>query len=235
MRILNKAVKRACKAVGVHVSKIYSQPSALMYHKIELLFDVGANIGQYAMSTRTEGYSGRIVSFEPLPDAHDALLKNAQNDPLWSVHKRCAVGSKPGESEINISKDSYASSLLPVLETHLSAAPDSVVIGKAKTEVITLDSVFDHYRKNGEKTFLKIDTQGYETEVLNGLSKNIQNIFALQLELSTVPLYDNQDIYTYFFYFFEQKGFFLWSLIPGTANRSTGQLLQFDAVFVRKS
>jgi FkbM family methyltransferase len=235
MRFLDKLVKNSLKGVGIHVSRIVKQPTPLAYHGIELLLDVGANIGQYAMSTRLEGYRGTIVSFEPLPDAYETLTDNSRKDTLWTVHPRCAVGSKPGVAEINISKDSYASSLLPILQTHIAAAPNSVFIGKAKTDVITLDSVFDSYRKNAEKTFLKIDTQGFEAEVLEGLSKNIQNIFSVQLELSIVPLYDNQALYPYVFTFFEQHGFLLWSLIPGTANTSTGQLLQFDAVFDRSN
>ena len=234
MRIVNKMAKNIFKSVGLNLSRIANlPPSPLVHHKIDLLFDVGANIGQYAMRKRTEGYKGRIVSFEPLPDAYETLLQKSKNDPLWTVHKRCAVGSKLGEAEINISQNSYSSSLFPMLQAHLSVAPDSAYIGKAKTDVITLDSVFESYRANSEKTFLKIDTQGFETEVLNGLSVNLRNIFAVQLELSIVPLYDNQDLYKYFFAFCEEKGFFLWSLIPGFYDASTGQLLQFDAIFVR--
>jgi FkbM family methyltransferase len=239
MRIVKKIVKNIFRSAGLNVSQIVGPPpspppSPLVHYKIELLLDVGANIGQFAMHARAEGYKGRIVSFEPVPDAYETLLLKSQSDPLWTVHKRCAVGSKPGEAEINISGNSQSSSLLPMLQAHLSAAPDSVYIGKAKTEVITLDSVFESYRTHNEKTLLKIDAQGFETEVLNGLSKNFQHIFAVQIELATVPLYGSQDLYQHFFTFFEESGFFLWSLIPVFGDASTGQLLEFDAVFVRK-
>ncbi len=235
MHVTKNVIKKLFRAVGLKISRAPEElPSFLIHHRIELVFDVGANIGQYAIAIRDEGYQGRIVSFEPLADAYETLLKKSLSNPLWTIHKRCALGSKPGEAEINISQNSYSSSLLPMLQTHISAAPASTYIGKSKTEVITLDSVFDTYRKSSEKTFLKIDTQGFETQVLDGASKNLQNIFAVQLELSIVPLYDNQDIYKYFFTFFEKNGFTLWSLIPGFADTATGQLLQFDAVFFRK-
>ncbi|UZJ42721.1 FkbM family methyltransferase [Prosthecochloris sp. SCSIO W1101] len=227
-------VRGVFRSIGFSISRI-NYKSPLIHHKIDLIFDVGANIGQYAMSMRTEGYKGKIVSFEPLPDAYEMLIKNSHKDPFWTVHKRCAVGAKLGEADINISQNSYSSSLLPMLQVHSSAAPASVYIGKAKTDVITLDSVFDFYRKNNEKIFLKIDTQGFENEVLKGLSKNLKNIFGVQLELSVVPLYENQNLYKYFFAFFEENGFFLWSLIPGFADAKTGQLFQFDAIFVRNS
>lgn len=235
MRIVNKAVKNAFESVGLKVSKIANQPpNPLTHHQIDLLFDVGANIGQHALMTRAEGYRGRIVSFEPLPDAHEVLLRKSQDDPLWTVHKRCAVGSKLGEAEMNISKNSYSSSLLPMLQAHSSASPDSIYVGKVKTEIITLDSVFESYRTNDEKTLLKIDAQGFETEVLNGISNNLRNLFGVELELSVVALYDGQDLYSHFFEFFEEHGFSLWTLKPSFSDPSTGQLLQFETVFVRK-
>lgn len=236
MSIGNKIIKSAFKTLGLNISRNGKKSaSPILYHNIELLFDVGANVGQYAMLSREEGYKGKIVSFEPLPVAYELLLKKSKNDYSWTVHERCAVGSNPSEAEINISENSYSSSLLPMLQAHALAAPESVYIGKAKTKIISLDSIFNCYRKNNEKTFLKIDTQGFESEVLKGLSENLKNIFAVQLELSIVPLYDNQETYQYFFTFFENNGFVLWSLIPGFTNSITGQMLQFDAIFVRRA
>jgi hypothetical protein len=98
-----------------------------------------------------------------------------------------------------------------------------------------LDSVVNQYRRNNEKTFLKIDTQGFEKEVLNGLSLNLENILAIQLELSITPLYENQELYEYFFSFFKKNNFRLWNLIPGFFNPQTGELLQFDAIFVKNN
>ena len=231
---MKKILKRIFNKVGLDISYYKKIPESLVHHKIELLFDIGANTGQYAKRTRNEGYKNKIISFEPLPDAYEKLLKNSKNDPLWIIHKRCALGSSIGETEINISQNSYSSSILPMLQAHSSVAPDSGYIGKTKTEVITIDSIFDSYRKNNEKTYLKIDVQGFEKEVLEGLTLNLKNIFAVQLELSIVPLYDKQELYKYFFSFFEKNGFVLWSLAPVFHNPKTGELLQFDAIFVKK-
>ena len=240
MSLLKTIVKKSFHAAGFDVSRIRRvpaprPPSPLVHHGIELLFDVGANAGQYAMLTRTEGYDGRIVSFEPLPDAFEALARNAASDPLWTVHERCALGAVPGEAELNIAGNSYSSSLLPMLHTHSDAAPDSVYVAKALTKVITLDSVFDRYRTRGEKVFVKIDTQGFEAEVLKGASECLRQVYALELELSLVPLYENQQLYDYFLALLSESGFFLWSLSPVFSDQRTGQSLQVDGVFVRKS
>src|SRR4051794_15879966 len=73
-------------------------------HNVDLVIDVGANVGQYATRLRQAGYSGRIVSFEPLPDAFADLARAAADDPLWDV-RNAALGSCEDEIEFHISED----------------------------------------------------------------------------------------------------------------------------------
>jgi len=240
MNPFKKLIKQALSACGLKIYKVRTEfarlqpPNPLVYHKVDLLLDVGANVGQYVIENRQQGYLGQVVSFEPLPDAYQILRENAYGDSEWVIHERCAVGSEIGQTEINISKNSFSSSLLPMLETHSDSAPESVYIGTASTPVITLDSVYERYAKDKKKVFLKIDTQGFEAHVLAGALKSLQSIFAVQLELSLVPLYANQELYPYFLKFFEDQGFYLWQIIPGFIDNDSGQSLQFDAIFLRK-
>lgn len=234
--MLKKFVKKSFNFLGLDLRKLSGPlPPPTVYHRIDIVFDVGANIGQYALSIRRGGFKGRIVSFEPLPDAHRELLSNSEKDPRWIVHSRCALGSSFGFTKVNISRNSYSSSILPILNTCLSAAPDAVYIGEVGTPIVTLDSVFDSYTNHSERIFLKIDTQGYEWEVLAGCLKKLPQIKAIQLELSTVTLYEGQKLYRDFFEFFESNGFYLWSIMPGWPNETTGQTLQFDAIFINGS
>jgi FkbM family methyltransferase len=234
--MLKKIVKKSFNIFGFELRRLINPPlSPTVYHNIDLVFDVGANIGQYASLTRKEGFKGRIVSFEPLPDAHRELSIISEKDAMWTVHPRCAVGSSLDSTKINIAKNSFSSSLLPMLDAHSSAAPESIYVGDVETPLITLDSVFDKYCNQSERIFLKIDTQGYESQVLAGCLSKLPRIKAVQLELSSVPLYEGQELYRYFFDFFEANGFYLWSILPGFSNEVTGQLLQFDAVFINKS
>ena len=99
--------------------------------------------------------------------------------------------------------------------------------------MVTVDSIFAKYCKPGEKVFLKIDTQGFEGEVLNGAQNVLHQIAIVQLEMSIVPLYVGQRLYDYFFSFFKERGFFLWSLERGFYDPISGQHLQFDGTFVR--
>jgi FkbM family methyltransferase len=237
--MFTEALKSLFRMAGLKISRLPGKddvpPSVFEHLGIQVIFDVGANDGQFSIQTRQSGYRGKMVSFEPLPEAHARLQAAANSDPQWSVHPRMALGSAEGTTQINISRNSYSSSILPMLSTHSSAAPDSAYIGVVDTEITTLDAVFQQYRSSGEKAFLKIDTQGFETEVLAGATKSLESISGVRLEMSIVPLYESQDLYRYFLDFFESRGFLLWTLEPGFHDRHTGQLLQFDAVFVRKS
>jgi FkbM family methyltransferase len=230
---LKESLKDILKQMGLDVRIYRKIPSPLVIHKIDLLLDVGANAGQYAMKARAAGYRNRIVSFEPLSTAHESLEANARSDPSWIIHERCAIGAKDGTGEINISRNSYSSSLLPMLPAHTDAWPESAYIGKMTTKIVPLSSVFDAYRRGAERVFVKIDTQGYESEVLDGAKNCLGSISGIELELSVVPLYLSQQLYDYFFHVLREAGFGLWTLAPGLSDRTTGQVLQFDAIFVR--
>ena len=111
-------------------------------HAVDLVLDVGANDGEYAISLRRLGYTGRIVSFEPLPDAAAALRARHANDTSWSSYE-VALGDTAGEAELRIAGNSASSSLLPMLPSHEAYAPESAVVGNVTVRVATLDSLAD--------------------------------------------------------------------------------------------
>ena len=233
---IEKIIKKSFELVGLTISRYQPQSlSPLVYFEIDVVLDVGANVGQYALGTRKAHFKKKIVSFEPLANAHRRLVERSKNDVNWVVHERCAVGSEIGETEINISKNSDSSSLLPMLATHSDAAPESRYIGKELVQLITLDSIYEIYCARNEQVFLKIDAQGYEKHVLDGAKECLKYIKGVQVELSVVPLYASQYTYEYFFQFFKTLDFTLWSLMPVFSDPKTGQMLQFDAVFIRRN
>ncbi|MGE5146487.1 MAG: FkbM family methyltransferase, partial [Candidatus Eiseniibacteriota bacterium] len=114
---------------------------------ITLVFDVGGNIGQYGGYLREAGYRGRIVSFEPLSEAHAALTRRTARDPGWTVAPRMALGASSGEIEINVSNDSDMSSLLPIRGEILDVWPTSRTVAREKVRLATLDEVFADYAR----------------------------------------------------------------------------------------
>src|SRR5690242_17748917 len=109
------------------------------HRKIDLLLDVGANTGQFARSMRELGFSGRIISFEPLHDAFLSLQETAKNDPLWDV-QNYALGERDGVATINVSQNLLSSSLLPMLPAHEAGAPESKYVRAEEITIRTLDT-----------------------------------------------------------------------------------------------
>lgn len=209
--------------------------SSLQTFEIDLVLDIGANAGQFASGIRQYGYKGRIVSFEPLSQAHAELQKSSAEDPLWEAHPRCALGNHVGEVEINIAGNSQSSSILPMLESHRSAAPDSAYQDKEVVTIKTLDAVAGHYLNNAHAAFLKIDTQGFEWLVLDGARDTLPHIKGILVELSLVPLYAGQHLWQEVINRLEAEGFTLWAFQPGFSDQVSGRSLQVDGIFYRNS
>lgn len=203
----------------------------LRHLHIDMVLDVGANQGQFAALVRAAGYDGRIVSFEPLPDAHRRLEKRADRDRLWST-SHAALGATNGSATIHVSANSYSSSILEMTRTHLAAAPQSRVITQVEAPLRRLDGVCSELGIEPGRTLLKVDTQGYESEVLDGAGDLLSALAAVQLELSFVELYRGQALFDDLRTRLQEEGLVLWSLEPGISDES-GRLLQCDAVFAR--
>lgn len=234
--MINEAINKLrnlIRSSGIDIVRYNSLSNALNYFNIDLVFDVGANKGQFVQEIRATGYRKGIVSFEPLKAAHDVLLKKSRSDSLWLLHDRCALGDAGGQAEINVSDNSVSSSLLPMMKSHEAAAPQSKYIGKETIDIQTLDGVFPTYERLGGTPFLKIDTQGFEKNVLDGAAGSIGKIKGVLLEVSLTPMYEGEADWEYFLNRFKDEGFALWSIGRQFTDRKIGRTLQTDIMFVR--
>lgn len=208
--------------------------TSLSYNNVKNIIDVGANSGGYGHALRAGGYCGNILSFEPLYEAHQKLQDSAANDSNWHVASRMALGSEDGVVEINVSENSVSSSILNIHETHVNAAEHSRFINVQKTTLKRLDHVDLSCLQNDSPLFLKIDTQGYEMPVLQGAEGVFNRIIGLQIELSLVPLYENQLLYVEIIAWLNERGYELWNIIPGFSDSKYGRMLQMDGIFFRR-
>lgn len=205
------------------------------HHHIDLVLDVGANTGQYAKNLRELGYTGKIVSFEPLSSAHSQLIAESKNDASWIIAPRAAIGDKDGEVTINIAKNSVSSSVLPMLDSHRSFSPDSEYCASETVKLFKLDTIAPAYLDNDSRSiYLKIDVQGLEMQVLEGASQIISKIKGLQLELSLTPLYKGEILFQDMISKLDQLDFELYAVIPGFTDMQSGRLLQLDGIFFKK-
>jgi FkbM family methyltransferase len=200
---------------------------------IDVVLDVGANAGQYGETLRKSGYEGRIVSFEPLDAAFAELSGVVEADPRWEA-RQLALGAKDGSAQINVAGNSTSSSLLPMGERHLQSAPQSAYVDVQRVETARLDTIWDDVVHDAANVWLKMDVQGFEAQVLRGAEGSIDSIAAVQAELALVPLYDGELGWRELLAYLEERGFMLGGLEPGFSDPETGQLLQFDGIFVRE-
>jgi FkbM family methyltransferase len=235
-RGLFRALNGVLRPAGVQLVRNQHVPDSqlvrlLNQHSIDTVLDVGANTGQTGQKLIDYGYDGRIISFEPLSDAYEILLRHAAAYPDWTVYPRCALGDIDGEIQLNIAGNSQSSSVLSMLEAHLSAAPKSRYIGTEMVQMFRLDTIWPSLGNLG-RVVLKMDAQGYEEKILDGAVGVIDQIYGIKTESSIVPLYDGEmlmpDMY--------QR---LWSLgfrpcgIYNNMHGRDGELLQVDMVFMR--
>jgi len=206
----------------------------LFVHKIDVVFDVGANTGQFAEMLRDAGFPGRIVSFEPSAAAHSTLCKRARRDATWTIAPRMALGDHDGTITLNLAGNGVSSSVLPMLPSHASAAPESRYIGSEIVDLRTLDSVGTELTTDRERIFLKLDVQGFEYKVLQGAEQLLRRVAGIQAELSLVPLYAGEHLFHPMLHDLEERGYDLWSVVPGFIAPDTSRLLQLDAIFFRK-
>jgi FkbM family methyltransferase len=235
-------LKGAFRAAGLEVSFADSVPternvlrSLFRSHAFNFVLDVGANVGQYGLLIRSCGYRGPIISFEPLLAAHERLVARTATDPHWTAADRIALGAEAARTTINVAGNSVSSSLLGMNSRHLEAAPHSAYAGVEEINVLALDDCIERYAGDRTGGLLKIDTQGYELQVLRGAHRTLSDrIDVVQTELSLVELYHGQAQMPAICNFLDQYGFSLAYIIPGMHDPASGRLLQLDGVFARR-
>jgi FkbM family methyltransferase len=236
--LIRESIKKYLKSIGIIVKRypetdIVRRMKLVNSKQIDLLIDVGANTGQYSCLMRDYGYKGRIISFEPLIDAYNKLIQLKENDPLWDAFN-FALGDKHEKSFINISGNSYSSSILDMLDTHLDSAPESKYIARQEILIKKLDEIFTDISNESSNIMLKMDVQGFEKEVLDGAKNCINQVDIIQLEMSIKPLYKDELILCEMINYLDKLNFELFSLENGYFDSDTGQLLQVDGIFSRK-
>ncbi len=156
------------------VEKINYQKRLSFYSKLinqgDLCFDVGANYGN-----RTEVFlnlKANVIAIEPQPKTM-LFLKRKFKDKI--IIEDRALGSQPGKSTLFLSTASTLTSMSKewIDEVKNKRFKHAEWNDKIEVEVTTLNELIVKY---GKPDFCKIDVEGYELEVLKGLTHPIRII-----------------------------------------------------------
>ncbi|MGE0666451.1 MAG: FkbM family methyltransferase [Sphingomonadales bacterium] len=194
---------------------------------INCVLDVGANNGGFATELRNIGYSGRIVSFEPIAEEFDALTRSFAGDPNWRGVP-LALGSREEMATLHV----------PPAATGMSSFLDQTLpspnMSSRPVQIVRLDSLYPSLVADmaSPRVLLKMDTQGYDLEVFRGAGDCIDGIAALQSELSSQPLYHGMPHYLEALQVYETAGFELYNLTQMNRARN-GTVVEMNCLMKR--
>lgn len=211
--------------------------TAMIINKLGIKFviDIGANTGQFAESLFDFNYNGKVISFEPVTNCYNSLLKLQKKYPNLIVAEKCALGNENRIAEINITDDSVFSSILKIKDFHAQLKPKSRIVKNEFVQMHKLDSIIDQFIPENETSIiLKIDTQGYEKEVLEGAANTLKRIQGIKIEIPLVPIYENTQFTFYeIIEFMKELKFNPYSFNIEGVNLITGRVHTIDGLFIK--
>lgn len=146
------------------------------YHAGDLLkedsvvIDAGANLGLFSLLACQKVTKGQVYAFEPVKRTFNLLEKNGKNiKNFYPIRK--GLGDRSGHKKIGISNESSACN--SIIDSGFYQKFSKTFFKKELIEIITVDEFVE---KNGlsKVDFIKIDTEGYERQVIRGAVKTIK-------------------------------------------------------------
>lgn len=173
---------------------------------LKVVFDVGANVGNWTTELKKNSSACSVHLFEPVPQTFEKLCQN-----LKSIDKvflnQLALSDSQGLIEFNFyPSNSYFSS---IYKTAITQDFKTIQI-----ETVLGDDYCDFHQLD-EIDFLKIDVEGAENKVLQGFSKRLkqQKIKVIQFEYGPLNI-DSRFLLKDFFELFEQNGYRIGKIYP---------------------
>ncbi len=188
-----RLTRRIYKRLGIlHVGRRRARDLTdfIESRQIDLVIDVGANVGQFGEQLRAQGYRGSIVSFEPTAAAFQELARKAAADGNWQTH-HCGLGAASATATLHASQLSVFNSFLELSKTAGLHDNRMAVDHTEEVPIHTLDEIAEPLFHSGEhRLLLKIDTQGYERQVLEGGRRTVARAAGILMELPVIHTYN---------------------------------------------
>lgn len=189
------------------------------------IVDGGANVGDFAKFCRSLFPSAQIALIEPQPACQPAL-EALSTSPGFALHP-VAIGSKKGELELAIDPEGVTTG------AHIVAYANPTESNRrTSVPVETLDAMLGPLDQ-ADRTFLKLDLQGWELEALRGAEQVLPTIEVILCEVSFfAQAYEPpiQDLIRHL----AERGFVLYDIASITGRSRDNRARQGDFVFVRQ-
>ncbi len=204
--------------------------------KPDIIFDIGANSGQYYRMLRNQvGFRGKVVCVEPIPEMIPELTAATNGDPNVVIEE-CAIASEEGYAEFSVMESNDFSTLSKPIETDTDRFREANRVDRTiSVPTKPLGKVMEKWRKEfgSKRPYVKLDTQGFDVEIVRSSEHAIRECIAFQSELSFKRIYEHSVRYDEAIRYFESLGFHLVSLIP--SNPNFPELIEMDCVMINAS
>jgi len=222
-------IRRLLNRFGWDIQRYRYFHRLLKEFDIDLVIDVGANTGGYVGEIRLHEYMGRVVSFEPGERAFNVLKEASSQDPLWDCYK-LGVGDAEGELMLNVYDHDVYSSFRNLSE-HVTFS------NKPKTEIVRMVTLDQFMLDNPDlmkarRKFLKVDTQGFEKNVIAGAQNVMDSFSGIMMECSLSRCYDGEWFLEEAFTELRKLGFVPWSMKRNIMKNH--RELEYDVIFMRE-
>ena len=201
---------------------------------VDCVFDVGANLGQYATMLRERvGYRGQIISYEPVPEVAARLRAAAAADPAWAVEE-LALDAAEGEARLNVFSFHQFSSLHALSDLARNFQSHVQLTREVQVRTATLATELARYQAllGFRRPYLKLDTQGHDLRVAAGAGARLSDFVGLQSELALQRLYQDAPDFEEALRFYRERGFELSALVPNNLGHFP-RLLEIDCIMFR--
>ena len=215
MSLLGKLRRAAEKLTGTHIYREIPRgldfaqdiQHALPHFRARVIFDVGANVGQSATLLSAEFPESQIYSFEPSADTYEQLQRNFQHhDRVHCI--QMALGSAKKTAKLALDGSSDRSFLVTE-----SSQTDQQNTDSETVQVDTLDS-YCSANKIDRISFLKIDTEGGDLDVLKGATNLLteHRVDIVEVEAGMNPKNDRHVSFETLKEFLESHGYYLFGI-----------------------
>lgn len=199
---------------------------------IKTVVDVGANIGQFAKEARELFAEAQIYSFEPLASCYQTLTEKFMNDKNFKAFN-FALGEREGEIEIHKSDYSPGSSILRMKKEAQELFPHITEQADEKIKIKRLDDLAIGEGLSKE-ILIKIDTEGYEKNVIEGGMSTIKKAKVIVIENSYIARFEGQALFPEIYKLLTDAGFEYRGAWTEKLNPQTGEILFEDSIFLKR-